>query len=85
MIGALNSELCCGSRILSLVLHRLMSRTPSNFSWVSENVAGFAFPDSKENLDFLVNQAHISRLITLNEDKPSGLESFPSNLNITVL
>ncbi|KAM7532471.1 hypothetical protein Aperf_G00000132760 [Anoplocephala perfoliata] len=55
-----------------------MSYPPSNFSWVSDTVAGFAFPYTKENLDYLVNKAHISHLITLNEDKPADLASFPN-------
>ena len=59
-----------------------MSCPPSNFSWVSESVAGFAFPSSKENLNFLVNNAHITRLITLNDEKPKGLDYFPSNFHV---
>ncbi|VDK24092.1 unnamed protein product [Taenia asiatica] len=56
-----------------------MSTPPDNFSWVSDTVAGFAFPYSRENLDYIVNQAHISNLITLNDEKPRRLSNFPSN------
>lgn len=67
------------------IVHRLigslgMSCPPGNFSWISDSVAGFAFPFTKENLNYLVNEAHITHLITLNEDKPSDLDSFPSKL-----
>ncbi|KAL5107218.1 Beta-alanine-activating enzyme [Taenia crassiceps] len=55
-----------------------MSIPPANFSWVSDTVAGFAFPYSKENLEYLVNQAHISNLITLTDEKPRHLADFPT-------
>ncbi|KAM3175860.1 hypothetical protein ACTXT7_007672 [Hymenolepis weldensis] len=65
------------------MVHRLigslrMSCPPVNFSWISDSVAGFAFPCTKENLNYLVNEAQITHLITLNEDKPSDLDSFPN-------
>ncbi|KAL5969786.1 Dual specificity protein phosphatase 23 [Taenia solium] len=58
-----------------------MSTPPDNFSWISNTVAGFAFPYSKENLDYLVNQAHISNLITLNDEKPRHLSNFSTLKN----
>ncbi|BHF70050.1 hypothetical protein SprV_0301309900 [Sparganum proliferum] len=55
-----------------------MSYAPQHFSWVSENVAGLAFPHLRENLDYLVNRAHITHLITLCREKPEHIEDFPS-------
>nr|CDS34084.1 dual specificity phosphatase [Hymenolepis microstoma] len=55
-----------------------MSSPPNNFSWVSDSVAGFAFPYTKENLNFLVNESHITHLFTLSEDKPGDLDLFPN-------
>lgn len=55
-----------------------MSSPPANFSWVTDSVAGFAFPYTKENLEYLVNEEHITHIFTLTEDKPDDLEAFPS-------
>ncbi len=55
-----------------------MAYPPANFSWVSDSVAGFAFPYMKDNLDYLVNKGHITHIITLNDDKPEELSAFPS-------
>ncbi|VDN30193.1 unnamed protein product [Dibothriocephalus latus] len=55
-----------------------MSYAPPHFSWVTEHVAGFAFPALRENLDYLVNKAHITHLITLCREKPEHIEDFPS-------
>ncbi|KAM7532467.1 hypothetical protein Aperf_G00000132799 [Anoplocephala perfoliata] len=55
-----------------------MPEQPKNFSWISNTVAGFAFPSSKGQLDYLVNIAGISSLITLIDESPDNLELFKS-------
>ncbi|VDL63611.1 unnamed protein product [Hymenolepis diminuta] len=56
----------------------MIPEQPVNFSWISDTVAGLAFPSSNADLDYLVTIAGISNLITLIEDIPSSLSNFPS-------
>ncbi|CAH8643305.1 unnamed protein product [Schistosoma curassoni] len=55
-----------------------MSRPPSNFSWVSKSVAGFAFPWEKYELEYLVDNAGISHIITLCHEVPQYISDFKS-------
>ncbi|CAI2734418.1 unnamed protein product [Schistosoma spindalis] len=55
-----------------------MSRPPSNFSWVSKSVAGFAFPREKYELEYLVDNAGISHIITLCHEVPQYISDFTS-------
>ncbi|KAM3175857.1 hypothetical protein ACTXT7_007669 [Hymenolepis weldensis] len=55
----------------------MIPEQPNNFSWISNTVAGLAFPSSNANLDYLVNTAGISNLIILIEDIPVNLSNFP--------
>ncbi|KAF8561345.1 hypothetical protein P879_09386 [Paragonimus westermani] len=54
-----------------------MAREPVNFSWVSENVAGFGFPYEKEEWDYLSNVAKLSHVITMCHEKPSYVANYP--------
>ncbi|KAH9281298.1 Dual specificity protein phosphatase 23 [Echinococcus granulosus] len=72
VIGAVLLTTCRSACVLRMPV------PPNGFSWVSDTVAGLAFPSSEENLDYLVNQAHILNLITLNDEKPRHLEKFPT-------
>lgn len=60
-----------------------MCHRPQNFSWVSDSVAGFAFPYSKNELNFLANEAKLSHIITMCHEIPDHLSEFPSELNIS--
>jgi len=42
-----------------------MAVPPSNFSWVTENIAGSGYPWEKSNLEFLVDKTEISVIINL--------------------
>lgn len=56
----------------------LMARPPSNFSWVSDSVCGFAFPYDKEELDYLVNSAKLTHIITMCHEVPEYTSSYPA-------
>ncbi|CAH8662252.1 unnamed protein product [Schistosoma rodhaini] len=59
-----------------------MSRPPSNFSWVSKSVAGFAFPREKYELGYLVDNAGITHIITLCHEVPQYISDFTCKLII---
>ncbi|KAF8561344.1 hypothetical protein P879_09385 [Paragonimus westermani] len=54
-----------------------LAKEPVNFSWVSENVAGFGFPSEKEEWDFLSNVAKLSHVITMCPENPVFATSYP--------
>ncbi|KAF6778509.1 hypothetical protein AHF37_02292 [Paragonimus kellicotti] len=54
-----------------------LAKEPVNFSWVSENVAGFGFPYGKEEWNFLSNVAKLSHVITMCPEIPIFAASYP--------
>ncbi|CAL8071543.1 unnamed protein product [Calicophoron daubneyi] len=55
-----------------------MARPPSNFSWVSESVCGFAFPYENEEWDYLENTAKLSHVITMCFEIPRCAKDHPN-------
>ncbi|CAH8668871.1 unnamed protein product [Dicrocoelium dendriticum] len=53
-----------------------MVTPPSNFSWVSDSVCGFAFPYDKEEWDYLANCAKLSHVITMCHEVPDEASSY---------
>ncbi|KAA0192897.1 Dual specificity protein phosphatase [Fasciolopsis buskii] len=51
---------------------------PSNFSWVSETVAGFGFPYIEDEWDYLANVAKLSHVITMCHECPSYASQYPT-------
>lgn len=56
----------------------IMPIPPSNFSWVSETVAGFGFPYIEDEWDYLANVAKLSHVITMCHECPSYASQYPS-------
>ncbi|TNN18199.1 Dual specificity protein phosphatase 23 isoform 4 [Schistosoma japonicum] len=55
-----------------------MTHPPANFSWVSKSVAGFAFPREKCELEYIVNDAQITHIITMCHEVPTYISDFKS-------
>ncbi|KAK4470543.1 hypothetical protein MN116_006087 [Schistosoma mekongi] len=55
-----------------------MTHPPANFSWVSKSVAGFAFPREKCELEYIVNDAQITHIITMCHEVPPNISDFRS-------
>ena len=58
--------------------------TPRNFSWLEDGkIAALAFPDKRENLEFLVNQG-IRYLVTLTKELQPRVEEVPALIGINI-
>ena len=61
------------------------NNVPRNFSWVDEEnkIAALAFPDKREDLDFLVSIG-IRYLVTLTRELKPKLDEFPELISIDI-
>ena len=58
--------------------------TPRNFSWLEEGkIAALAFPDKREDLEFLANQG-IRYLVTLTKEFQPRVEEVPALIGINI-
>ncbi|GAA47165.1 Dual specificity protein phosphatase 23 [Clonorchis sinensis] len=75
------SVFSCGDRgllVRFLSAAPKMAREPMNFSWVSDSVAGFAFPYDKEEWEYLSNVAKLSHVITMCHESPHYATEYPN-------
>jgi hypothetical protein len=60
------------------------SSTPRNFSWLEDGkIAALAFPDKREDLEFLANQG-IRYLVTLTKESKPRVEEVPALIGINI-
>ena len=67
-----------------IVVFKMSLQKPRNFSWLEEGkIAALAFPDKREDLEFLVN-AGVRYLVTLTKELKPQLEEVPALIGVDI-